>query len=286
MEHLNNILYTDIATQEIISLGTLPTEQVYYCIKNIGNSINVENTLYWRKIPNYFLSSNSLGPKFQLWINRLQVQTYPLWNDTLTYYKNNIVTTDDGKTAICITTNEKGTTAALTDVNNWLILDLQGREGSLSLGVNYTGTWISGNNYQAGDMVIYSSSSGDALYVARKNLTPSINVPIEGDEWMFLTRSTEFIGIDIVDSIPTNLQTVSNVFIVNLGDRSIWYTSNEDNTQAIVMYPEVVLSKIYINRSALMLGWWYLKGTKYDYFNGVFEILFNKKNLSPNYRWS
>lgn len=277
-ETVNNItsaIYTDTITKEIIQLSTIPTQKAYYCIKNIGVSVNLQNTQYWREIPNYYLSDESLTLQFQTWINRFKIQTYPIWDANTTYYKNNIVSTTDDKIGFCITTNKEGTTAAL-DSEDWLVLDLQGAKGTLPLGVRFVGEWLNGNSYLAGDMVRVSTERSSSLYIARENITESLTTPSEGEQWMRLLTTGQ-IGIDVVTSQPSDLNSVSSIYVYY--NSGIAWLYQHNGQVATPLYPEARLndcSLYYYNYH--FLGYNSIKNS-YVPLNQCVQLFYQTKNI-------
>lgn len=165
---------------KVYQFSDLDTE-IYFCIKNINNSSNLNNQNYWLKTSNYY-TKDSLIYIYQSWIDKLQNYDYPKWSEFQVYYKNNVVY-EDKTTYICITSNLQGTQAVLSDTTQWLPLDIQGIRGINSVGIKYKSSWISGYEYSKNDMVSYTLDNETALYIASQNIEDVNTPPSVSTEW-------------------------------------------------------------------------------------------------------
>lgn len=266
---------------DVVYLQDVLDSKIYICIRNIDVSVNVHNTDFWQETNNYY-STQSLQYLYQVWINRLKLITYPLWEPDKLYYKNDIVSTPEEYRALCITTNLNGTTNDLT-TEDWLIFDLTGSDGTLSLGVSYKGDWIEGTTYSAKDMVRYVQGSKQILYIARNNIISS-SPPEEGDQWMKVVETVSS-RIDVLDTYPSDLNTVSDIFIVinsvktenrSTANKVTWYS--KINGEVSILYPEAKISKV--NVTSLKRNLAQVASTT---LNAQLNMLFYSLNLNKIY---
>lgn len=197
---------------DVVYINAITDTYLYYCVKNIDVSINVNNTLYWTKMPNYYQHKN-LQFIFQQWVDRLKINQYPAWDSEVIYYKNNIVLTPDNDIALCITTNNQGTQAPLSSTADWVIFMLQGRKGVTSLGVSYNGMWVNGSNYSTKTMVTYVASGITYIYISRNDITNSITPPIDDSDNWFLISQAGGDYILVTDSVPSDLSKAPSVVL-------------------------------------------------------------------------
>lgn len=276
------VMHSKYKIGDIVYINNIDDSILYYCIKNIDNSINLANTQYWQPIQNYYNNDNSLNKLFQFWIDNFKIQNYPLWDSSKIYYKNDIVNTNDNYRAICITTNIQGTTQPL-ESEDWIVFDLTGQDGSLSLGVDYQGEWISNFSYEAKVMVKYTTGGNTSLYISKENIDNSTVSPSEDTRWEKIYSSSQAY-IPVVTQLPANLNSLPSVFCQIIHDEvnNYFYVSfnyKDVNNNIEIMYPRVKCSKILLYNLYLFNPVQQVRGN--NYFNNTLINLYYSKNLIP-----
>lgn len=205
-----------------VFLNTPLDTQIYFCKKNVTNSVDVKNKDYWIITTNYYTVDN-LTYIFQQWINRLQIYDYPQWDSSVTYFKNNIVI-NNFNVYICITKSPQGTTANLEDTNNWLLLDIRGLKGINSTGISYKGIWSAGTQYNINDMVVYKNNNVDSVFILISEENDLQTPPPSSNNWKQ--------GV-VVDSVPLSIYDDEYTFSEVMAFWKIITTLNINSGQLI-----------------------------------------------------
>lgn len=260
---LQTSLYTNIlryigvvpkaySSTQAYAIGDLVTfeDNYYICIQNSNGEQSPLNTDYWTQVPKY-VTDDSYINIYQQWIDRLQTTTYPVWDETKTYYKNDLVscgesTEHEGSViALCITKEESGIsglTHAPTPDNttDWVQFMLRGNLGFPSLGVLLKGAWESGVSYNAKDMVVYNTDDYLRLYVAI-NANADTETPDKSSNW-FCAWETAKLRIPILTS-------GTGEFIYIIQSSNTWTFYINQNSTPEVMYLQTLDSQVNLSSS-------------------------------------
>ncbi len=285
-----------IAGQRVYITSSLDNN-VYLCIQNITNSTNINNTNYWLKTLNYY-TIDSLEYIYQQWIDRLKKQVYPLWSSGTIYYKNDIVNcASDNCIALCITKSLSGTTSPVTDTNNWVQLNLQGKQGEPAMGISYKGYWSNGETYIVKDMVIYQTNRAIGLYVANTNITSPNTPPNLSTQWT-LVFEHKIPQIPIVIPSPSSFDypydgvfiAIDNEAFITSDDKIFMTSDGQIFTVGNAKTGQLYTSQLnFFNPQVLLNYGWTKNGDEYSGMpTSIYQkhLWDNTEELSPPYRIS